>query len=53
MKAIGEMIASIIHEPESEEVKAKVRNGVADITSRFPMYINRLKATQNESISAS
>ena len=52
MKAIGEMIAAIIHEPKSEEVKTKVRKGVAEITSKFPMYANRLKATKNESISA-
>lgn len=46
MKAIGEMVAAVIHEPESEEVKAKVRQGVAEITSRFPMYPNRLKEKQ-------
>ena len=52
MKLIGEMIASIIHEPESEEVKASVKRGVADITAKFPMYPGRLKAKQNEAISA-
>ena len=38
MSAIGEMIAAIIHEPESEEVKTRVKQQVAEITSRFPMY---------------
>ncbi len=53
MKLIGEMIASIIHEPESEEVKMRVRREVAEITSKFPMYPNRLKPAHKESISAS
>ncbi len=52
MKLIGEMIASIIHEPESEEVKARVKRGVAEITANFPMYPNRLKERRKEAISA-
>ncbi len=43
MRSIGEMIASVIHEPESEEIKAKVRKGVAEITAKFPMYPTRSK----------
>ena len=38
MRAIGGMIAAIIHDPESEEVKAKVRRDVAELTAKFPMY---------------
>ena len=53
MKLIGEMIASIIREPESEEVREKVKKDVAELTSRFPMYSNRYKAGQTEAISAS
>lgn len=52
MRLIGEMIASIIHEPESDEVKEKVRLDVAELTARFPMYPNRLKRDQTEAISA-
>ena len=52
MKLIGEMIASIIHEPESEEVKARVKQGVAEVTAKFPMYPGRLKAKREEAISA-
>ena len=48
MKQIGEMIASIIREPESEEVKNRVRGEVAEITARFPMYPGRLKEKRNE-----
>lgn len=53
MKLIGEMIASVIHEPESEEVKARVKQGVAEVTAKFPMYPGRLKAKREEAISAS
>lgn len=52
MRLIGEMIASIIHEPESEEVKARVKTGVAEVTAKFPMYPNRLKAKRKEGVSA-
>ncbi len=43
MRKIGEIIASVINEPESESVKEKARRGVAEITSGFPMYPDRLK----------
>ncbi len=52
MKLIGEMIAAIIHEPESEDVKTRVRREVAEITAKFPMYPNRFKEKLNEAISA-
>src|SRR5687768_8402014 len=52
MRKIGEMIAAIIHEPESEGVKARVREEVAEITSRFPMYPGRLKEKQHGAKSA-
>ena len=43
MRAIGRMIASVVHEPESEDVKARVRRDVLELTERFPMYQGRLK----------
>jgi glycine hydroxymethyltransferase len=43
MRAIGGMIAAIIHEPESEDVKARVKLEVAELTAKFPMYPGRLK----------
>ena len=52
MKTIGGMIAAIISEPESEEIKKKVREQVAEITSRFPMYPNRFKPMSEEAGSA-
>ena len=53
MRLIGEMIASIIHEPESEEVKAKVRRDVAELTAKFPMYPGRLKEPHGDAVSMS
>ncbi len=41
MEAIGKMIASVIREPNSEEVKAKVKQDVATLTANFPMYSKR------------
>jgi glycine hydroxymethyltransferase len=48
MKQIGAMIAALIREPESEDVKIRVRREVAEITAKFPMYPGRLKEKQVE-----
>jgi glycine hydroxymethyltransferase len=52
MQRIGKMIAAVIHEPESEEVRNKIRQEVAELTAQFPLYPNRLKAKQEEAIAA-
>jgi glycine hydroxymethyltransferase len=51
MRSIGTMIAAVINEPESEEVKIKVRREVAELTAKFPMYGTRLKPRSGEAIS--
>jgi glycine hydroxymethyltransferase len=51
MRAIGQMIAAVIHEPESEDVKTKVRSQVAELSAKFPMYPGRFKPS-GESASA-
>jgi glycine hydroxymethyltransferase len=43
MRVVGKMIAAVIHEPESEEVKQRTRREVAELTAKFPMYPNRFK----------
>jgi glycine hydroxymethyltransferase len=43
MRVVGRLIAEILHAPESEEVQAKVKQGVAELASRFPLYAKRLK----------
>jgi len=52
MQAIGKMIASIVREPESEEIKTKVKGEVAEMTARFPLYAGRLNEGKTEAISA-
>lgn len=44
MRKIGEIIASVIREPESEAVKENAKRGVAEIAAGFKMYPNRLEA---------
>jgi glycine hydroxymethyltransferase len=44
MHEIGRLIAEVIHAPRSEEVRNKVKQGVADLTARFPLYPKRLKS---------
>ncbi len=51
MRAIGGMIAAIVSEPGSESVREQVRQGVAELAARFPMYQLRLKKKEG-SISA-
>jgi glycine hydroxymethyltransferase len=48
MTQIGAMIADVIRQPESEDVKSRVREQVAEITSRFPMYMNRSRSPELE-----
>src|SRR5919205_104309 len=43
MRQIGRLIAAILHEPQSEEVRRKVQQGVAELTARLPLYPKRLK----------
>jgi glycine hydroxymethyltransferase len=52
MREIGEMIAAVIREPESEETKAQVRTQVSELTAKFPMYPLRLKMKTGEAILA-
>jgi len=45
MREIGRLIAAVVHEPESEEVRRKVKDGVAEMAAKFPLYAKRLKQT--------
>ncbi len=48
MREIGRLIAAIVHEPESEEVRRQVQSGVAELTAKFPLYAKRLKGAVTE-----
>ena len=52
MRKIGELIAAVIKDSESESLKDKVRRDVAEITSGFPMYPKRLKRPEGEAQTA-
>ncbi len=53
MRQIAKLIASVIRESESEEVKANVKREVAELTAKFPLYAHRLNDEKTEAISAS
>ncbi len=38
MEAVAEMLARVLHNPESEAVRAKVRSEVRTLCARFPIY---------------
>ncbi|HEY0659561.1 MAG TPA: serine hydroxymethyltransferase, partial [Pyrinomonadaceae bacterium] len=42
MRQIGELIAAIIREPESEAVKTRVKNDVTELAEKFPLYAHRI-----------
>ncbi|HEY0347513.1 MAG TPA: serine hydroxymethyltransferase [Pyrinomonadaceae bacterium] len=44
MREIGRMIAAIVREPESEEVRNNVKRSVSELTAKFPLYAKRLKS---------
>lgn len=43
MRQIGRLIAEVIHAPESEAVRDKVKRDVSDLTARFPLYPKQMK----------
>jgi glycine hydroxymethyltransferase len=53
MRKIGSLIADIVREPESEEVKSRVKREVLELTEKFPLYAHRLRDEKSDSISAS
>jgi glycine hydroxymethyltransferase len=54
MREIGRLIAEVLHDPQSADVRRKVRQSVTELTVRFPLYPNRLKqrAPEQEAMGA-
>jgi glycine hydroxymethyltransferase len=54
MRLVGRLIAEVLHDPQSDDVRRKVRQSVNDLTARFPLYPNRLKqrAPEQEAMGA-
>jgi glycine hydroxymethyltransferase len=41
MRQVARLIAAVLHEPESEEVRARVKESVHELAARFPLYPRR------------
>jgi glycine hydroxymethyltransferase len=52
MEKIGALIGTVILEPDSEEVRTRVRREVGEIAAQFPMYPLRLKPSTAGATSA-
>src|SRR5438067_1675221 len=48
MRAVGSMIAAIVREPESDEVRTNIKHSVAELTAKFPLYAKRLRSAASE-----
>jgi glycine hydroxymethyltransferase len=48
MREIGRLIAEVLHEPQSEEVRRRVQRAVAGLATRFPLYPKRLHHRERE-----
>ncbi|HXT63991.1 MAG TPA: serine hydroxymethyltransferase [Pyrinomonadaceae bacterium] len=48
MQEIGRMIAAIVREPQSEEVREQVKRSVSELTAKFPLYAKRMKPRVSE-----
>ncbi|MCW5959470.1 MAG: serine hydroxymethyltransferase [Pyrinomonadaceae bacterium] len=52
MRTVGRLIADIVREPDSEDVKSRVKREVAELTDKFPLYAHRLRTDKSDSTSA-
>ena len=48
MRRVARLIAEVLHEPESEAVRLRVRDAVRELAARFPLYPKRLKERASE-----
>ena len=51
MRAVAGMIAAIVNDSDSEEVRTRVKKEVSEMTARFPMYPKRYKKAEGTSAS--
>ena len=48
MRQVARLVGEVLHEPESEEARARVRRSVHELAARFPLYPKRLKQRRAE-----
>ncbi len=44
MQTVARLIAAVLNEPESEEVRRSIKQSVHELAARFPLYPKRLRA---------
>jgi glycine hydroxymethyltransferase len=47
MRQVARLIAAVLHEPESEEVRTRVGQSVRELAARFPLYARRQRRTHD------
>src|SRR3954463_2758082 len=47
MRQVARLIAAVLHEPESEEVRTRIGESVRELASRFPLYARRQRRTSD------
>ena len=52
MRRVARLIADVLHEHESEEVRRKVRDAVRELAARFPLYAKRIREREPEPAAA-
>ncbi|HEV2863577.1 MAG TPA: serine hydroxymethyltransferase [Pyrinomonadaceae bacterium] len=48
MRQVARLVAAVLHEPESEEVRRSVTQSVHELAARFPLYPSRLRERRPE-----
>jgi glycine hydroxymethyltransferase len=48
MRQVARLIAAVLHDPESEEIRGRIHQSVQELAARFPLYPRRLRASEPE-----
>lgn len=51
MREVARLIAGVLREPESEDVRRRTRTEVSELSARFPLYAQRLGQVENSAVS--
>src|ERR1041384_7084856 len=43
MRTVARLITEVLHDAQTESVRAKVKQAVHELTAQFPLYLKRLK----------
>jgi glycine hydroxymethyltransferase len=48
MRQVARLIAAVLHDPKSEDVRSRIHQSVQELAARFPLYPGRLRAREPE-----